>query len=311
MVLKNKVCIIGFNYSYKVLYKSFQISDKFNIVGISGKSKRDIGSNLPFKYFTSWKKMILQLNPDIVAIGVPPIEQEKVLLFLLKKKINFICEKPITNNAKKLNLFLKLNKKNNKVIKLIDLNFVTIPVMQKFKSLVNNTKIDNNTKIKIDWNFKPNSLSKISSWKNKKNKLGDEINNFFFHLISVIDFIFENADIILKQKKNHFYKFFFTIKKFSFPINFYSRSKKNLFRISIQNSNNSIILINKSKDYHNNYHIYKNDNKIYTKNFKKNQSRIMATKKILDIFLGKNKTLKKYLEFKNGLIIQKKINKFL
>ena len=64
-------------------------------------------------------------------------------------------------------------------------------------------------------------------------------------------------------------------------------------------------------DYHNNYHIYKNDNKIYTKNFKKNQSRIMATKKILDIFLGKKQTLKKYLEFKNGLIIQKKINKFL
>ena len=37
----------------------------------------------------------------------------------------------------------------------------------------------------------------------------------------------------------------------------------------------------------------------------------MATKKILDIFLKKNKTLKKYLEFKNGLIIQKQINKFL
>ena len=162
---------------------------------------------------------------------------------------------------------------------MIDLNFVTIPVMQKFKSLVNNTKIDNNTKIKIDWYFKPNSLSKISSWKNKKNKLGDEINNFFFHLISLIDLVFEKTDIILKQKNNHFYKFFFTIKKFFFPINFYSRSKKNLFRISIQNSNNSIILINKSKDYHNNYHIYKNDNKIYTKNFKKIKVELWQQKK--------------------------------
>ena len=34
--------------------------------------------------------MILELKPDIVAIGVPPKEQEKILFFLLKKNKFFV-----------------------------------------------------------------------------------------------------------------------------------------------------------------------------------------------------------------------------
>ena len=33
--------------------------------------------------------MINQLNPSLVVIGVPPMEQEKILEFLLKKKNRF------------------------------------------------------------------------------------------------------------------------------------------------------------------------------------------------------------------------------
>ena len=84
--MKNKVCIIGFNYSYKVLLKSFLASRKFNVIGISAKSNRKNINLKNIKYFTSWKKMIVALKPNIIAIGVPPKEQEKILLFLLKKK---------------------------------------------------------------------------------------------------------------------------------------------------------------------------------------------------------------------------------
>ena len=52
------------------------------------------------------------MKPNIVAIGVPPKEQEKILLFLLKK-INFLCEKPISDDNRKLSLF------SNYLIKLI------------------------------------------------------------------------------------------------------------------------------------------------------------------------------------------------
>ena len=305
--MKNNVCIIGFNYSYNVLLKSFLISRKFNIIGIAGKTKRKKIRNLSIKYFTSWKKMILQLKPDIVAIGVPPKEQEKILFFLLKKKINFLCEKPISKNNKILS-YLKTLDKNNKSIKLIDLNFITIPAIQQFKKLISKKKINKNSKIEIDWYFKPKSLKKNSTWKNKKNQLGDEINNFFFHLVSVIEFLFGDFKIRLDHEKNKFYNFFFKNKKTSFSVNFWSRSNKNLFKISLKQKDHSISLINRSKDYHNNYFIFKNGNKIYSKNFKKNKSRIMASKNVIDIFLGKNKNLKKFLELKNGLNIQKKLN---
>lgn len=309
--MKNKVCIIGFNYSLKVLLQSFLISNKFNVVGISGKSKRENIFLNSIKYFTSWKKMILEMKPNIVALAVPPKEQEKILPFLLKHKIHFLCEKPITNNNKKLYLFLKQSKVNNKIIRLIDLNFITIPAIQKFKNLIKYEKLNKKTKIKIEWYFKPGSLKINSSWKNNKNKLGDELNNFFFHLISVTEYIFGNLEINLVLKKGYFYSFLFKNKKISFFVFFYSRSNKNLFKITFNNMKKTITLINKSKDYHNNYYIYKGNKKIYAINFDKKNSRIRASKRIIDIFLGRGENLKKYLEFKNGLRIQKKINNFL
>ena len=129
--------------------------------------------------------------------------------------------------------------------------------------------------------------------------------------MSIIEFIFGDFNIILDYKKNHFFKFIFKNKKISFIVNFWSRSDKNLLNINFVKNNKSIKLTNYSKDYHNNYAIYKNNIKIYTKNFNKNTSRIMASKKIIDIFLGKHKHLEKFLGFENGLKIQKKINKFI
>ncbi len=304
--MKKKVCIIGFNYSYSVLLKSFNISKKFNVTGIAGKKSRKISSSNSFKYYTSWKKMIMEQKPEIIAIGIPPREQEKILPYLLKNKINFICEKPITNNLKKLNFFVKLSKLNNN-IKLIDLNFITIPAIQKFKKLLRKEKLNGDTKITIDWYFKPKSLNDKLSWKNSEKKIGGELNNFFFHLISVVYFLFGNLKIKIINQKNHYYNFVFKSKKISLDVNFFSRSKTNLFKIQFQNKFKSISLINKSKDYHNNFYINLNGKKIYKKNFPSSKGRIFASKMILDIFLNKNKNLKKYLVFQRGLDIQKKI----
>ena len=308
--MKNKVCIIGFNYSYKVLLKSFLVSRKFNVIGISAKSNRKNINLKNIKYFTSWKKMIVAMKPNIIAIGVPPKEQEKILLFILKKKINFLCEKPISDNNRKLSLFSKLSNKIN-CTRLVDLNFVTIPSIQKFRYLINKEKYNKLTKINIDWFFKPRSLTQQSNWKNKKNQLGDEINNFFFHLISIIDYIFGDLKVKLIKRKNYYYIFQFNNKKLSINVNFNSRSKKNLFRIKFNNMFNTIELINKSKDYHNYYNLYKNKKRIYSKNFDIKKSRILASKNILDIFLGKNKKIKKYVDFKKAINIQKKINSLI
>ena len=304
--MKKKVCIIGFNYSYNVLLQSFNISKKFNVIGIAGKKSRNVTSSNSFKYYTSWKKMIIELKPEIIAVGIPPKEQEKILPYLLKNKFNFICEKPITNNIKKLNFFSKFLKKN-KSIKLIDLNFITIPAIQKFKQLLKKEKLSRDTKINIDWYFKPKSINNKSSWKNSKKNIGGELNNFFFHLISVIYFLFGNFKINTIYKKNYHYNFLFKSRKISFTVNFFCKNKFNLFKIKFQNKSKLYSLINKSKDYHNNFYIYKNKKKIFKKNFPNSKGRIFASKNILDIFLNKNKDLKKYLVFERGLDYQKKI----
>ena len=94
---------------------------------------------------------------------------------------------------KKLKLFKSLSKKNNNK-KIIDLNFLTIPAIIKFKEIINKMNLTNDDLIKINWFFKPKSQSDKQSWKNNIKKIGGEI--FFiifllFHLlIKIIAFIF-------------------------------------------------------------------------------------------------------------------------
>ena len=64
----------------------FKVFKKFKVVGIAGKKKRKKIISKDIYYYTSWKKMIDELQPSLVVIGVPPLEQEKILEFLLKKK---------------------------------------------------------------------------------------------------------------------------------------------------------------------------------------------------------------------------------
>ena len=77
--MKKKVCIIGVNYSYKILFQSLKILKNFDILGIAGRKKRKEFKKEKFLYYTSWKNMIDELKPDLVVIGVPPKEQEKIL----------------------------------------------------------------------------------------------------------------------------------------------------------------------------------------------------------------------------------------
>ena len=250
--------------------------------------------------------MIDELKPDLVVIGVPPKEQEKILEFLLIKNIDFLCEKPITNDLKRINLYKNLVKKNSNK-NLIDLNFLTIPAIQKFKNIIKKIEISKKDQIKIEWFLKPRSLKDKLSWKNNNKKIGGEINNFFFHLISIIFYLFGSLDISLISKKKNFYIFLFSSRKINFEVNFFTRSKINKFKIGVNNRNNKYSLNNNSKDYHNNYFIKKNNSIVFKKNFLKDKSRIFASKDILNLFLKKNNELEKHTNFNKGLEIQKKI----
>ena len=107
----------------------------------------------------------------------------------------------------------------------------------KFKNIIKKIEISKKDKIKIEWFLKPKSLKDKLSWKNNPKKIGGEINNFFFHLISIIFYFFGSLDISLISKKKNFYIFLFSSRKINFEVNFFSRSKINKFKIEIINRN--------------------------------------------------------------------------
>jgi len=179
--------------------------------------------------------------------------------------------------------------------------------IQKFKNIIKKIEISKKDQIKIEWFLKPRSLKDKLSWKNNPKKIGGEINNFFFHLISIIFYLFGSLDISLISKKKNFYIFLFSSHKINFEVNFFTRSKINKFKIGVNNRNNKYSLNNNSKDYHNNYFIKKNNSIVFKKNFLKDKSRIFASKDILNLFLKKNNELEKHTNFNKGLEIQKKI----
>lgn len=307
--MKKKICLIGFNYGKNVLIKSINEIKTLKLIGVCGLKARKLDNFPNFKYYISWRKMIKDLKPDIVVIAVPPLEQIKILKYLLKNKIQFLCQKPLANNLNDINIFLKLNKQSRKR-NLIDLNFISIPSIIKFKKIINNLNINNTkTKIQVKWNFKPLSRNIKNSWKNNNNKLGGEINNFFFHLMSILYFIFRINKIKFLKKENNIYHFELYIKNNKINIIFDPVNNENLMSISLRNKKYVYNLENKSKDYHNNFVIKKNNNIIFKKNAPKNKSRINASKKILNLFNKNDSEINKFTSFEFGLMVQREIIK--
>jgi len=307
--MKKKICLIGYNYGKNVLINSINEINSFKLIGVCGLKVRKSYHLLNYNYYNSWQKMIKELKPDIVVIAVPPLEQIKIIKYLLNNKIQFFCQKPIANNLNDINRFIKLNNQLRKK-NLIDLNFLSIPAIIKFKKIIKKINInDIETKIDVIWNFNPLSRSLKNSWKNNKNKLGGEINNFFFHLISILYFLFRIKKMNFIKLENDKYYFKLYIKNNKINVIFDPNNNKNLISITLRNKKYVYQLENKSKDYHNNFVIKKNSSIIFKKNFPNKKSRIYASKILLKLFLTNNKDIDKFTNFEFGLMLQKEIIK--
>ena len=126
------VCIIGGNYGLKVLLPAIQGIKNVYVKGVAVKKLR---KNKNISFFYSWKQMIKECKPDLVLISVPPRLQSNIIKYIIKKNINFLAEKPLSYNfidaEKILNLF-----KKKKIKAAIDLNFLKIPAILKYKKLL-------------------------------------------------------------------------------------------------------------------------------------------------------------------------------
>ena len=304
--MTNTICLIGCNYGANVIYESIKrLDSKIKIIGISGsKDRGDRYLNLP--YYSNWKKMIIELKPKFVVIAVPPYIQSNIILYLMKHNIDFLCEKPIAHNKESLKKIKKYNISTKSKI-LVDLNFLTIPAIQKMKEIIVN-KYEKFEYFDFKWYVNPTTSSQ-KSWKNDLILGGGFLNNFFFHILSILNFWFEDRlKIFLENHDFNCYEFRCFINEISFSIKFIINKYNNLFEFKANSKKHKYILRNKSLDYHNNFKIYKNSKVIFKKNFNKKHSRAFATYEILRYYFENRKN--KYIDLNSSINIQQIIFSF-
>jgi len=202
---KINIGIIGKNFGYNVIYKSFLKNKNYRIKGFCFKSKKVKKLKIPknIKIYPSWKKLILDKNIDAVAISSPPATHKKIIRFAIKNNKHTFCEKPLTCSFNDANFICNLIK-NKKISHMVNYQFAEIDAFQFFrKKIIKNLKID---KIYLNWfiNMKkrPNN-----NWKENHSKGGDIFFNYICHAIYYMEFLFGkiiyvNTNTILKKEAN-------------------------------------------------------------------------------------------------------------
>jgi len=203
--MRNKINIgiIGKNFGYHVIYKSFLKNKKYKIIGFSFNSKKLGKVKIPknIKIYSSWKKMVLDKNIDAIAIAVPPTLHKNIISLAIKKNKHIFCEKPFTLSYKEANYICNLVKKNKKISHMVNYEFADIGAFTFFKEkIINNIKIN---KIHLNW-FISSKRKPNTSWKENHSKGGGIIFNYICHSIYYLEYMFGRIDsvqtnIILKK----------------------------------------------------------------------------------------------------------------
>ncbi len=290
---KINVCIIGANFGIKVHLKALKNIKNVNILGVAGIKKRKLKN---INYYLNWKSMINEIKPSFVIVSVPPNIQMNILKYLAKKKINFLAEKPLSTSYKEISL----SRKKYFLKGFIDLNFLKIKKIIKLKQMIA-SKHKGTKNVTILWNLKANL---------KKN--GGPILNFYFHLQSIIDYLFPRNELLTFSREK-LYKFNINYKTSNTLINvlFDPYKNKNYFKLDVKSKKNHTILINRSYDYHENFSIIHN-NKIINLNYDsypKKDSRIQLVRDIILDIIKKKNSIKNF-SIEKGFSIHQKINRF-
>tara|TARA_B100000029_G_scaffold232956_1_gene230305 strand:+ start:1127 stop:2152 length:1026 start_codon:yes stop_codon:yes gene_type:complete len=201
---KINIGIIGKNFGYHVIYKSFLKNKKYNIKGFSFKSKKIEKIKIPkkIKIYPNWKKLILDKKIDAVAIAAPPILHKKMIEFSIKNNKHIFCEKPFTCSYEEASLICNLVKRKKKIIHMVNYEFANIGAFQFFKQkVINDIKIN---EINLDW-FINMKRRANTIWKENRLKGGGILFNYICHSIYYLESMFgEIASVktsIFEEKK--------------------------------------------------------------------------------------------------------------
>jgi len=202
---KINIGIIGKNFGYNVIYKSFLKNKNYRIMGFCFKSKKVEKLTIPknIKIYSSWRKLILDKKIDAVAISSPPTTHKKIIGYAIKKKKHIFCEKPLTCSYNNASFMCDLIK-NKKISHMVNYEFADISAFQFLKKKI--SKNLNIQKIYLNWfiniNKRPNN-----SWKESHSKGGGIFFNYICHAIYYMEFLFGkiiyvNTNALLKRETN-------------------------------------------------------------------------------------------------------------
>lgn len=303
-------CIIGLNYGLNVIYPILEKYKKIKILGASSTRKKKSINNV--NQFKDWKKMIQVCKPQFVIVATPPKLQNRILIYLLRNNIPFFAQKPLSYNYPSAKfIFNKIKEK--KLISDLDLNFLQLKAIVKFRQILKNKKVFN-SKIDVKWFLNSRTLTNKKSWKNDEKKGGGLLYNFGFHLFSILIDYFGDLKLSSVTKKKNFYKLGFQDGNNN-SINVIlsnNQNNSNLFEISLKNlKKNKYSIKNTSKNYHDNFRISRNRKVIFMqKNSKSHQiSRQIASALILKNFIKNLKNRNKIIS--NNILLSMKIHNLI
>ena len=117
---KINVGIIGYGVVGEKRKISIDKCKKFNLVAISDKDKKKNPNIKDIKFYSSYKKLVISEDIDVVFICLPTKEAVQATILSIKKGMHIFCEKPPARSYKELfqiKKLLSLNHKKN--IKLL------------------------------------------------------------------------------------------------------------------------------------------------------------------------------------------------
>ena len=189
--MQNKINlgIIGKNFGYHVIYKSFLKNKKYKIKGFSFKSKKIKKIKIlgDVNIYSSWKKLVLNKKINAVAVAAPPALHKSIIEFAIKNNKHIFCEKPFTCSYKEANFICNLIKRKKSLSHMVNYEFAEIDAFHFFKKkIINNIKIN---RIYLNWFININKRSD-TNWKENHSKGGGIIFNYVCHAIYYLEFLF-------------------------------------------------------------------------------------------------------------------------
>ena len=192
---KINIGIIGRNFGYHIIYKSFIKNSNYKITGFSFGSKKRKKITFPknVKIYTNWKQLILDKKITAIVIATPPYLHKRIIKFALKNNKHIFCEKPFTSSYSEANSICKIIKRKKNISHFVNYEFSNIEAFKFFKKkIINKIKIN---KIYLDWFINSNRGFK-SGWKENHTKGGGIFFNYICHSIHYLEFLFGNISSV-------------------------------------------------------------------------------------------------------------------